>query len=542
MSKLSKLRKSRDAWKQKAVERGERIRYQRKEHRRLKHERDQYKHRAQQAAKDLARERQHQRTPGYSKEELVWLSLQLFLVAHLSFRAVSRTLGVLGERLGIPKPPCPQTVINWVQRLSIARIRTGIEAGCASLTTTRYGAGSIWLIDTSIGLGDGKILAVLALNTHHYLISNGAPTMAHVTCLAVGVAPSWTGETIAAFLQRVIAVTGCPAAYLKDGGTDLSKATRLLAERGLPSPCIEDISHISANILKHEYQDHPLFSTFLTACGTASKKLKQTVLACLAPPKVSTKARFMNLHRLVTWADQILKHSPRGRASEDSVLAKLRAGLGTIPACKPFIQRFLRDAQALLACQKLLKQQGLSQESLRACHRLVEALPPNSAVRTALMAWAERQLEVARSLGLEHTGMPVSSDTIESLFGFAKQQGTGTVKDANRIALRLPAFCGEVTREEVQQVLCVSVNDQQAVIGALPSLIKQRRDILPTPGCLEDLRQHTSTPYLMLLPGTQNRPKTDESKAISTTCQNTNGPPIDMEYHTHRGEEPACSA
>ena len=472
----------------------------------------------------------------------MWLSLQLFLVAHLSFRAVSRTLGVLGESLGISKPPCPQTVINWVQRLSIARIQTGIEAGCASLTATRYAAGSIWLIDTSIGLGDGKILAVLALNTHHYLISHGAPTMAHVTCLAVGVAPSWTGETIAAFLERVIAVTGCPAAYLKDGGTDLSKATRLLAERGLPSPCIDDISHISANILKHEYQDHPLLSTFLTACGTASKKLKQTVLACLAPPKVSTKARFMNLHRLVTWAEQILKHSPQGPASEDSVLAKLRAGLGAIPACTPFIQQFLRDGQALLACQKLLKRQGLSQDSVRACHRLVEALPPNSAVRTALMAWAERQLEVARTLGLEHTGMPVSSDTIESLFGLAKQQGTGTVKDANRIALRLPAFCGELTREDAQRVLRISVNDQQAVIGTLSSLIKQRRDILPSPGSLEDLRQSSDTSYLMLLPGAQNRSKTNANTAISMSCQNANGPPIDMEYHAHRGEEPECSA
>ena len=52
MSTLSNLRKSRDTWKQKAVERGERIRSQRKEHRRLKHDRDQYKQRAQHAAKE----------------------------------------------------------------------------------------------------------------------------------------------------------------------------------------------------------------------------------------------------------------------------------------------------------------------------------------------------------------------------------------------------------------------------------------------------------------------------------------------------------
>src|SRR5258705_7934942 len=35
-----------------------------------------------------------------------------------------------------------------------------------------------------------------------------------------------------------------------------------------------------------------------SACGRVSSKLKQTLLACLAPPTVRTKARFMNVHRL----------------------------------------------------------------------------------------------------------------------------------------------------------------------------------------------------------------------------------------------------
>jgi hypothetical protein len=56
------------------------------------------------------------------KESLVNVRIQLFLVARISFRAVSRVLKFLGKYLGIKKPPCPQTVINWVNRLSISRI------------------------------------------------------------------------------------------------------------------------------------------------------------------------------------------------------------------------------------------------------------------------------------------------------------------------------------------------------------------------------------------------------------------------------------
>ena len=112
-------------------------------------------------------------------------------------------------------------------------------------------------------------------------------------------AESWTGERLPTLLDRLIAQMGRPAAYLKDGGSDLHKAADLLEARGLGSPCIDDISHAAAGMLKHYYQHHPAFERFLSACGRVSGKLKQTLLACLAPPTVRTKARFMNVHRLV---------------------------------------------------------------------------------------------------------------------------------------------------------------------------------------------------------------------------------------------------
>jgi hypothetical protein len=96
-----------------------------------------------------------------------------------------------------------------------------------------FSRGFILLLDATIGLGQGKIMTVLALDAHHYLSHPGAPSLQQVTCVAVSVADTWTGETIAALLQRVIARIGSPVAYLKDGGTDLGKAVRLLNGKGL---------------------------------------------------------------------------------------------------------------------------------------------------------------------------------------------------------------------------------------------------------------------------------------------------------------------
>ena len=204
--------------------------------------------------------------------------------------------------------------------------------------------GLIWIIDISIGLGCGKILTVLAVDAHHHQLESGAPTLHHVRCIGVAVAASWNGDTIADFLKRLIAVMGRPAAYLKDGGSDLHRAAALLEEQDIGSPCIDDVSHAAANMLKRIYQHHPAFERFLSACGQVSGKLKQTLLACLAPPTVRTKARFMNVHRLLTWAERVLELSPPGGAKsgcdQRSLVTftpplELAAALGAIAKTRP---------------------------------------------------------------------------------------------------------------------------------------------------------------------------------------------------------------
>ena len=258
---------------------------------------------------------------------------------------------------------------------------------------------------------------------------------------------------------------GSPSAFLKDGGTDLGKAVRILNEQGTPCLSIADISHSIANLFKHEYGNHPLFDTFISACGSASKKLKQTLLACLAPPKISTSARFMNLHHLVSWADQLLSHSPRGLAPEGSMLEKLRASLDQLPACKSFIEQFLRDALPLLECQKILKGKGLNVETYQECENLISILPASSSIRNGFNNWAKKHLAMTSTLGLGSTGLPISTDAIESLFGVGKRFGTGQVKDADRIALRLPVFCGTFSQDDAQQVLQVTVAQQKSIIA-----------------------------------------------------------------------------
>jgi len=95
----------------------------------------------------------------------------------------------------------------------------------------------------------------------------------------------------------------------------------------------------------------------------------------------------------------------------------------------------------LLECQKILKTKGLSHGTLAQCKPLISEMP-SVPLRLEFEAYLEYQLATAKPLGLDHIGLPISSDAIESLFGVAKRHGVGQTQDAARMALRLPALGG----------------------------------------------------------------------------------------------------
>ena len=508
MSLYNRMVKRRNLWRNNTALARAESRYNRKELKRVKKERDKYRHELKIARKEIdALKAQQTALPAQiinDKTTLVFMALLLYIVARISFRGIARVLSVLSVYLGLTiKTPCTQTVINWVNRYSIARMQD-FQTPAEGIVSPLFPKGYILILDASIGLGRGKILTLLALDIEHYIKNPmSAPTLKQVKCIAVSVSHSWTGETIASLLEKVIAQIGKPEGYLKDGGTDLGKAVRLLNEKDMGSVSIDDVSHYTANLLKHEYSKHPYFDLFTSTCGKVSKNLKQTLLACLAPPKIGTKAKFMNVYRLFTWANSLLAQSPRGRAAKGSLLEKLRGSIDRLPECKSFINDFLRDASPLIKCQALLKNKGMSQQTLRECLPIINSIP-NDYIRENFINWMEQQLKTAIALGVDQHGLPVCSDCIESLFGVAKRHGTGEVKDANRIAARIPALCGDPTWQDAENVLKISVKEQEEYVGSLASLTRQRRNVLNNTGHLEDIAEDDQKPDFEVIIGSKS--------------------------------------
>ena len=147
MSSQSKLRQSRARWKSKAGGRAQENRYLRKELSRVKKERDRFKHEAKQAQGQLQDREYRDQSPAVCRKvDVVLMALQLFLVARIGFRAVSRVLGVVGPQLGLRKPPCPQSISNWVVRLSLSRLQHACEGVGGAVRGDRFSNGFIWMI------------------------------------------------------------------------------------------------------------------------------------------------------------------------------------------------------------------------------------------------------------------------------------------------------------------------------------------------------------------------------------------------------------
>jgi hypothetical protein len=70
-------------------------------------------------------------------------------------------------------------------------------------------------------------------------------------------------------------------------------------------------------------------------------------------------------------------------------------------------------------------------------------LPSDSTVRDKLIQWLDNHWAIRQQLQLDETGMPVSSDIIESLFGeFKYMTERSACAEMNRLALVMPVLCG----------------------------------------------------------------------------------------------------
>ena len=375
------------------------------------------------------------------------LCILLLFEAVVSYRSVPRILKIMQEQVPLQLPWIPHftSVINWSLRLGLGLLQQVKKSNEKWLA----------IIDHSISIGTRKVLVVLRVSMDSLLEKQGAIQLSDCECIGLRVSEKVTGESIALELQEIFDKSGHPAAIIKDGECALEKGVRLWSEpHESRVPVIYDVGHAFALALEKQYKEDSGYKRLVEIVTQGAKKLRQTAFGFLTPPQLRSKGRFMSIGRLAKWGEKILELSAGTKKLPQGVLQKISEVFPDLNKSREFIQEFSYTTNIMSNVLKRLKNKGLEQSTYVECREWVDKLPENSC-KESLLCWLERHLLIQKQIS--PSALLVSSDIIESLFGNFKHVIERCPQaDINRMALLIPAFCGKINVEIINQSLsCV---------------------------------------------------------------------------------------
>ena len=442
-----RLAQSRDRWKKKAVKRGTKMREMAKAIKRIARRNEKREQALKKRISELEAELEAikstsavQATKGpQCQDDVRTLCLLMVLIGVIPFRAVPRCLAICHPTTAWI--PHFTSVINWAFRLGLAKMQS-VKA---------INQPWIAIVDMSIDVAVQKALVVLRLPLQALAERGSAVTLEDCEVVGLEVDSTWDGERVAEALARTFAVAGQPLAILKDGGTDLARGVRLYSsEKARRIPTLDDIGHVAANALKAMYKEHKGFKKFLSEITPCARAMRQTVIACLTPPKIRTKGRFMSISKLAQWAEKImpLRGGP-GRVEEGTVAHYVRRYLSGIGRHQAFIKSFSKHCLVCRDFIQIAKNQGINRASYQKMKRHLNRLEEGSYLRVTLEQWLSKHMRIHCMLSIEQTPLAVSSDIIESLLGkFKVVLARNPKAEFAKNILLIPTLCGKTPERE----------------------------------------------------------------------------------------------
>jgi hypothetical protein len=341
----------------------------------------------------------------------------------------------------------------------------------------------VCVADHTIQVGTNKAFAVIGIPVEK-LEPGRALSLNDATVLATVVKTNWTGENVALVLKEVFKHNGCPKQIVIDGAPNLRKGVReTLKEWDDACHVTYDITHLLANLLKEKYDGGMRFQTMMNELSITSKRIAQTDIGYLLPPKIREKARFLNLPNLANWFEKLIDIRKR-KALTGKERKQIKKYFGWVwqPKLEPYIRTFIKEVKAIKDLQKILKNTGINEFSYqKACSKLsqVDDAKLTEPIKNALTI----EFEASRRMGFP---LLMTSDLIESLFGKQKAiTKPHRLSEINRSVLSLPVVCEEITSELIEKAFSKTSEKEVArwVKRNIPTTLLSRKQKVMKPRC-----------------------------------------------------------
>ena len=225
------------------------------------------------------------------------LAVDLVLQAGGSMRGAAAGLRLMAARLNLHiRTPSFSSVRSWLLRL-----------GCHALTCTLPGGVWVWLIDHTVQIGASKLLVVVGCLLNDVPLGERPLRQSDLHLVHLSLMEHSTKETVAVELERAALRTGIPRQIVSDHGSDLNGGVKIFQQQHPSVAHVHDLAHQAANVLKQRWSLTDHWSKFVARLAETAAKLRQTREAHVLPPKVRSKARFMNVGPTLRFAARVLK-------------------------------------------------------------------------------------------------------------------------------------------------------------------------------------------------------------------------------------------
>lgn len=463
---------SRDNWKNKALEKQDKLRGFEQKIRDLEKSREQWKDQAKKArkkVKELERELEKVKKTDKSSSDFqkvipiiaiahhytiqtIQISVQQVIDGGNSYRSVSTTMRLLSKNFELDSPHF-SSIRKWVGRVGLYELSRKKEKR----------DDWIFIVDLTLELGQEKAMIVYGVTLEKYqeVIVQEKRALKHTDgeILSLEVTATATGEFIQEKLELLSNEVGIPQQILGDHGSNLKKGIQLYQKNHPGVIYTYDVTHAMSNLLKQQLSQDETYQEFLFFCHKCRLKLQQTELAFLAPPSQRSQCRYFNIERLVNWGKQLLnapleviiKLMPPGDVQV--IYQRLKQKLFWLINYEEPLKRWELMVFLTRSFETQVKIDGLNQQSPEKFKSQISSMiiPDN------LLEFKEKILKyISQEVSHLKTEKPVlaTTDVLESIFGKYKHFSSRCpLKDLRQMLLTIPLSTMNLTTSVVKNAL-----------------------------------------------------------------------------------------
>lgn len=280
-----------------------------------------------------------------------------------------------------------------------------------------------FLADHAIEIGKHRFLGIIGVRLSNLPPPGECLQLSDMTPIALLPVESSTQEVVHQQLETVVLETGVqPRSILSDEGSDLSGGIDRFCEAHPETTRYRDLPHLAARLLKKRLEKNERWQAFIKSATLTKFATVQTELAFLVPPRLRSKARYMNLASMLRWAKKVLTvlDDPSLVAPASCSAERLNAKFSWLRDYRAEVQQWSGWLTIIDATLDIVRRDGYCASTSGQVKQVLDELP-----KTAEAELLKQELitivDTESSKAKQSERMPGSTEILESSFGKLKE-------------------------------------------------------------------------------------------------------------------------